>query len=156
MNKPKLIAVVAVAKNGIIGNKGKIPWHCAEDLKWFKQTTINKPVLMGRKTFESLPKRPLPNRQNIVVSRTMQPDPNVQILRDLNEISTLPYPEIYVIGGGEIYAKLLPNFSELLVTHMKKDYEGDTSFPDFSQSFEKDRVIKENDEFTIVSYLPKK
>ena len=81
----RLIAIVAMSANRVIGREGKLPWHYPEDLKFFKRTTLGHPILMGRATFDSISK-PLPGRQNIVLSRTMQPSEGVTVIRDISEL----------------------------------------------------------------------
>src|SRR6478735_9056303 len=137
MPRPKLIAIAAMASNPVIGREGKLPWHLPEDLKFFKKTTLGHPVLMGRKTFESIIERlgkPLPGRMNIVLSQTMPPRDDVRIVRDLAELRTslsrLPSP-VYLIGGAQLYESLFPQCDELLLTCLEKPYEGDMFLPRF-------------------------
>src|SRR6187401_3018410 len=105
MPRPMLIAIAAMASNRVIGREGKLPWHLPEDLKFFKETTLGHPVLMGRKTFESIIERlgkPLPGRMNIVLNRTLPPREGIHVIRDISELSNLiPQPEsqvVYLIG----------------------------------------------------------
>jgi dihydrofolate reductase len=130
---------VAIAENGVIGSKGGLPWRLSTDLKRFKAATMGKPIIMGRKTWESFPRRPLPGRLNIVVSR----DPafraeGAETVGSLDEAITLARArgrcmagadEICVIGGGEIYRQALPLADRLHVTHVLDEVEGDTRFP---------------------------
>ncbi|MFZ5806506.1 MAG: dihydrofolate reductase [Verrucomicrobiota bacterium] len=154
MQQPKLIAIVAIDEGGVIGNKGKLPWHIPDDLKWFKKTTQGHAVLMGRKTWESLGK-PLPNRTNMVLSRTLPPQEGVQVVRDVQEIFALAYPEIYIIGGAEIYKLLLSSVDQLLITHVQGHYEGDVSFPSYEHLFERDKILAEFPQGRVVSYKRK-
>ena len=126
--------VVAVAENGVIGRDGGMPWRLSTDMKRFKATTMGKPVVMGRKTWESFPKRPLPGRHNIVVTR----DPayiaeGASVAPSLDAALALARAdgagEVCVIGGGEIYAAALPLADSLDVTHILADIDGDTYFP---------------------------
>src|SRR5690242_7835490 len=109
--------------NRVIGRDNKIPWHLPEDFRWFKKCTSGQVVLMGRKTFESLGK-PLPNRTNIVV--TGGPEiPGVEIVRDLNAFNPQAYAprEVWVIGGSEVYAQMLPRCTDLYLTVVQREVE---------------------------------
>ena len=126
--------VVAVTENGVIGRDGAMPWRLSTDMKRFKATTMGKPVVMGRKTWESFPKRPLPGRHNIVITR----DPayaadGASVAASLEAALALARadgaPEACVIGGGEIYAAALPLADSLDVTHILAQIDGDTRFP---------------------------
>lgn len=127
-------AIAAMARNRVIGAEGKIPWHLPEDLKFFKRTTLGHVILMGRKTYESLG-RPLPGRENWVVSRTGD-FAGVKVFRDLSEI-TPPADgrELFVIGGAQIYAALLPQCDELYLTRVDQTVGGDAYFPRFEDDF---------------------
>ena len=128
---------VAVAKNNVIGKDNKLLWHVSEDLKRFKKNTSNKKMIMGRKTFESLPGI-LPNREHIVVTR----DKNFKVDSDkvtiVNDLSSLIEKylkceeEIFVIGGANIYKQLLPYTHKIYLTKIDEDFEGDTYFPEIN------------------------
>ncbi len=149
---PYLTAVVAMAANRVIGRDGKLPWHIPEDLAFFKKTTRGKPVLMGRKTFESLGK-PLPNRQNIVVTRDRNwQHEQVGVIHNINNVAELE-GEVSVIGGAEIYDALRNQIDEWLVSHIKKSYDGDTYLPEFESDFPHVEIVQEHDEFTVKRYL---
>ncbi len=132
----RITLVVARATNGVIGRDGGLPWHLSEDLKHFKRLTIGKPVIMGRKTFESIGK-PLPGRHNIVVTRQpdwrangVTPAPNLAeavVAAGLDPRTRAP--EIMVIGGGEIYAQALPLAGRIQLTEVHAEVAGDTRFP---------------------------
>jgi dihydrofolate reductase len=133
MSKPLVSAVFAVAKNGVIGLNGDLPWHVPTDLAFFKRVTLGKPMIMGRRTFESLPGL-LPNRTSIVVS-SGQPDlPKGVILcasieQALSVAQTFcntDQNEIIIAGGSQIYASALPFTDRLIVTHIDAEPEGDT------------------------------
>ena len=130
--------IVAVAKNRVIGATGAMPWKLSSDLKYFKEKTLNKPVLMGRKTFESIGK-PLPNRDNIVVTRNVEFEhegvftvTSVALGLELAESLAIKCgaDEIMVIGGGEIYAQMLTFADRIYKTEVHKDVVGDTLFPE--------------------------
>jgi len=139
-------AIVAMAENRVIGNAGTIPWHLPEDFKFFKATTMGHAILMGRKTYESIGK-PLPGRENIVLSRTMPETPGVTVIRSLDELKE-PNDgrDLFVIGGEEIYRLLLPRVQELYVTKVPRAIEGDTRFPEFEKEFDAgEQVLKTRD-----------
>lgn len=129
-----LSIVVAKASNDVIGGDNKLLWHISEDLKRFKEITSNHTIVMGRKTFESLPKI-LPNRHHIVITRDKNFKVDSEEVTIVNDISDIIYKfkdseeEIFVIGGGEIYKTLMPYCKKLYLTRVYKDFEGDTKFP---------------------------
>lgn len=130
--------IVATSKNNQIGINNKLPWHISEDLKYFRTTTSGKPVLMGRKTFESIG-RPLPNRKNIVLTRDLNFAPEgVSVIHSFDEALTLckAEEEIFIIGGGEIYSLFLPYADYLYITLVDKVIDGDTDFPVYNDQFE--------------------
>lgn len=132
---PRITLAVAVADNGVIGRGGELPWRLPEDLRRFKAATLGKPVLMGRKTFESIG-RALPGRLNIVLTRRSgwQPsDPAVRVAADLDAALALAHDaaEVTVIGGSEIYALALPRADRVLLTEVHASPEGDTVLPRF-------------------------
>jgi dihydrofolate reductase len=124
--------VVAMAENGVIGRDGGLPWRLSTDMKRFKSDTMGKPVIMGRKTWESMPRRPLPGRRNIVVTRSADyVAEGADVVRSLDEALRLAgeAEEICVIGGGEIFGQALPLADRLNVTHVLAEIDGDTHFP---------------------------
>ncbi len=131
-DRPLISLVVAVAENGVIGDRGGLPWHLPADLGHFKRLTMGKPVLMGRKTFESIG-RPLPGRRNIVITR--QPDwrrAGVLVAHSFDEAVRLagPAPEVMVIGGAQVYAEALSQAQRIHLTRVHARPAGDTRFPD--------------------------
>lgn len=129
---------VAVARNGIIGRDGDMPWRLSTDLKRFKAMTTGKPVVVGRKTFESFGGKPLPGRQHVVISRGADIDlPDVHMARSLKEAIVIAEDlarkqgenEISILGGGQIYAQAMAFTDRMCVTHVEADVDGDTSFP---------------------------
>ncbi|MDQ2634580.1 MAG: dihydrofolate reductase [Pseudomonadota bacterium] len=130
---------VAIAENGVIGSRGGLPWRLSTDLKRFKAATMGKPIIMGRKTWESFPRRPLPGRLNIVVTRdkayhaeggeTVGSLPEAVALAKVRARCMTGVDELCVIGGGEIYAQALPLADRLHVTHVLGQVDGDTVFP---------------------------
>jgi dihydrofolate reductase len=124
--------VLAVSSNGVIGRDGGLPWHISSDLKRFKAITMGKPVIMGRKTWDSLPKKPLSGRKNIVLTRVRDfHAEGADIAHTIGEALSLAgaVPEICVIGGGEIYRQFLPLAQRVYLTQVQVDVEGDTRFP---------------------------
>ena len=131
---PRLHLIYARAANGVIGVNGTLPWHLPEDLAHFKRTTLGCPVIMGRKTWDSLPAkfRPLPGRTNIVVSR--QPNWNeigAQPAQSLREALQLceQSPDVWVIGGAQLYALTEPLATTAVVTEIEQDFDGDAFAP---------------------------
>jgi dihydrofolate reductase len=126
-----LTLILAVADNGVIGREGAIPWRISDDLKRFKRLTIGKPVVMGRKTWDSLPKKPLPERTNIVVTRqpSWQADGAMAAssLPDALAKATQA-AEVMVIGGAEIYRAALPLAQRIELTEVHRPFEGDALF----------------------------
>ncbi|MFN4143837.1 dihydrofolate reductase [Aestuariivirga sp.] len=124
--------VVAVSRNGVIGREGGIPWHISSDLKRFKEITMGKPVVMGRKTWESLPRKPLPGRRNIVITRRRDyAAEGAEVVASAAEAMALcgDAPEVAVIGGGEIYRLFWPQVDRLYLSEADLEIDGDTFFP---------------------------
>ena len=150
----KLTAIVAMTPDRIIGRDGKLPWHLPEDLAFFKRTTSGHPILMGRKTYESIG-RPLPKRRNIVITRdTSWTAEGVEVIHSPESLSDLGIDgQVFIIGGSEIYQSFLPKLDELLVSHVFQSYPGDTRFPEFKHLFDKPEVIETHDAFEVHRYL---
>ena len=128
--------IVAVARGGVIGSENRLLWHISEDLKRFKSITTGHPVVMGRKTWESLG-RPLPGRRNVVITR--QSDYRAEGAETVGSLAEAVafFPveeEVFVIGGGEIYRQAMPVADRFYLTEVEADYEGDTFFPEWSQA----------------------
>jgi len=145
-------AIVAMAENRVIGNAGTIPWHLPEDFKFFKATTMGHAILMGRKTYASIGK-PLPGRENIVLSRTMPETQGITVIRSLDELKEpSDGRDLFVIGGEEIYRLLLPKVQELYVTKVPRVIEGDTRFPEFEAEFDSGTKVLQTADFTVWRY----
>jgi len=146
-------AIMAMARNRVIGVSGGMPWHLPEEFRFFKKMTMGHAIVMGSKTYKSLGK-PLPGRRNIVLSRTMESVPEVTVVKNLEELKKLNIPseEIFVIGGADVFRLLLPECDELFITHVHRDVEGDTFLPPFEQEFEEGEVVLSNDDFTVRRY----
>lgn len=132
--------VVAVAKNGVIGDQNRLIWHISEDLKHFKALTTSHTVIMGRKSYESIGK-PLPNRRNIIISR------NIRYRADGCEVAASlanaidlckEEEEVFIIGGGQIYNQSLEIANKLYITEINHEYDGDTHFPKIDKSIWKE------------------
>jgi dihydrofolate reductase len=132
----RVVLVAAVAANGIIGASGRLPWHIPEELKHFKQLTLGHPVIMGRRTWESL-KGPLPQRENIVVTRTPGYEaPGAAVAASLEAALALcaGEPVAFVIGGTQLFKESLPIAAGMVLTEIRRDYPGDTWFPAWDRS----------------------
>ena len=153
---PKLIAIVAMASNRVIGRDGDLPWKLSEDLKFFKRTTMGCTILMGRKTWDSIGK-PLPGRRNVVISRSLSEVPEgVELLNSVDEVQQLlaeSGTDVFLIGGAEIYRQLLPQCQEILLSYVFEPHEGDTEFPDFEDDFDLVGVLEIHEEFEIRRYF---
>ncbi|MEQ9143777.1 MAG: dihydrofolate reductase [Parvibaculaceae bacterium] len=132
--------VVAIAENSVIGQGGDLPWKISGDMKHFKAVTLGKPIIMGRKTWESFPRRPLPGRPNLIVTRNADYDaPGGEVFTSVEAAlarakelcGELGVDEIMILGGAEIYAATLPMADRIYLTRVHASPEGDTSFPDF-------------------------
>jgi dihydrofolate reductase len=181
-------AIAAMSLNRVIGAGNKIPWHLPEDFKWFKQMTLGKVVVMGRKTFESLGK-PLPNRKNLLLTRhprklirdhpevfgqykewrgggqlkrayqlrfvPLQAKQNgdIRIFKSLEMLDPEEFAdEIFICGGAQIYEQALPRCSDLYLTLVKREVEGDAVFPQFEDRFVLAEEIRDTPEFKILHY----
>jgi dihydrofolate reductase len=145
-------AIAAMSENRVIGQGNKIPWHLPDDFKWFKKTTTGNIIVMGRKTFESIGKS-LPNRTTIVLSRSNFQHPGVQVVSDLNQIDLEHETrDVFICGGAQIYQQALPLCSDLFLTLVKREVQGDTFFPRFEDQFELEEEILDAPEFKILHY----
>jgi dihydrofolate reductase len=156
----EIIITVAVAENNVIGKNGDIPWNIPEDLKHFKELTMGNPVIMGRKTYESLPKRPLKGRLNIVLTRREDYIPEGAIVKHslkeaIEYCKEKGYEKIFIAGGHSVYKQALHLTDRIELTWVHERPEGDTHFPEID--FSKWKVIKreEHDGYSFVSYTMK-
>ncbi len=135
MNKPEIILVLARAANGVIGSDGGMPWHIPADLRHFKQITKGRPMIMGRKTFDSLPGL-LPGRRHIVLTRdTGWEEEGAEVVHSLEEaLKVANAPHVCIIGGAEIYALFLDGADRIEMTEISATPQGDTAFPKLDQS----------------------
>lgn len=139
--------IVAIGPNNIIGKDNELPWHYKEDLKYFKETTMNQTVLMGKKTFESIVSRNgklLPNRKMVVATfdKTFHYD-GVEVVNDLVKYLENIKEDIFIIGGSQIYKLSLPYVDRLYITHINKEYEGNVFFP--SIEWDKFKKVSQRD-----------
>jgi len=132
----KIAMIAAMANNRVIGLDNDMPWHLPDDLKFFKAMTTGKPVIMGRKTFESIGSRPLPNRPNFVISR--QADFNAEGVNVFSSVDgalaeLVDAEEVIIMGGGQLYNEMLPKADKLYLTQIDANINGDTFFPDWTK-----------------------
>ncbi len=156
----KIIIISAVAQNGVIGkSSGEMSWHDREEFRHFKKTTLGYPIIMGRKTFESLGK-PLKERLNVVI--TSKPDyripyEEVKIYHSLSEaveiVAKLNPAKIFIIGGGEIYRQALEIADEMIISIMKFEAKGDVFFPEIDSDIWKEVSRDKRDKFDIITYV---
>jgi dihydrofolate reductase len=147
-------AIAAMARNRVIGYRGSIPWHLPEDFKWVKARTLGQTIAMGRKTFESMG-RPLPGRENLVITRSTREIPGCVVLPSLSALEAYPAAgTVWIFGGAEIYRQALPRVHELYLTVVDAEPEGDTFFPPFEDQFTLAEVVRRTPEFEIRRYLP--
>ncbi len=146
--------IAAVGRNGVIGTDNGMPWHLPEDYAFFKRTTMGHPMIMGRKTFDSI-KRALPGRRTIVVTR--QPDwahADVETAHSLTEALALagPADKVFVCGGGEVYTEAMPWAHRLLITEVDQEPPGGVLFPEISPAQWRETSRDPRDGFTWVTY----
>jgi dihydrofolate reductase len=133
----EIIVIAAMAENRVIGRENRMPWSLKEDMAHFKELTMGWPCIMGRKTWESLPKKPLPERPNIIVSKTMsEAPPETKVFPSLSAAieNCAAYKKIFIIGGESIYKQALPLANKIELTLIKGNYEGDTFFPEIDSA----------------------
>lgn len=145
--------IAAVGRNGVIGDGLSMPWHISEDLKFFKRTTMGHPMVMGRRTFDSM--GVLPGRRSIVITR--QPEwrhAGVETAHSLDEALALagPADEVFVVGGGEIYRAAMPYAARLVITEVDQDPEGTVTFPTIESSEWRETSREARDGFSWVTY----
>ena len=159
----KIIIISAVSQNGVIGrSNGDMPWHVKEEFRHFKKTTIGFPIIMGRKTFETLGK-PLKGRENIVITRDENYNcefDEVKIVHSLSdgiEHCRINNPEkIFIIGGGEVYKQAIEIADELIISYMKFDADGEINFPEISENIWKIEYREDREKFEIAKYNRKR
>jgi len=155
MSRPILKAVVAMASNRVIGKDGTLPWRLSEDLKWFKKMTVGHPIIMGRKTMDSLG-RPLPKRRNIVISRSLTEVPDgFELVGSCEAAAELVRNEeaASIIGGAQIYGEMISRCDEVFLSYVFHPYEGDTLLPEFEDEFEMVEVLYRDEDFELRRYV---
>lgn len=147
--------IAAMSANRVIGNNNRLPWHIPEELQHFKKTTMGKPMIMGKTTFTSMGKKPLPGRTTIVLTR----DPNftcegIKVANSIEQAISLAEnaPEIMVVGGAQVYAQFLPIASQLYLTVVSGEYQGDTYFPELQPQKWHLVSTQEHQKFTVNIY----
>jgi dihydrofolate reductase len=136
-----------MADNGVIGNKGGLPWRIPEDLRRFKQLTMGKPSIMGRKTWESLPRKPLPGRTNVVVTRDRNfHDEGAVVVHSLEEavLRSHDAPEVAIIGGAELFREAVPIANRIDLTEIHAEIRGDTRMPAFDRTVWKEHAREDH------------
>ncbi|MBU2540101.1 dihydrofolate reductase [Patescibacteria group bacterium] len=130
-----LSIISAVAENRVIGNKNSLPWHLPDDFKYFKETTLNKPIVMGLNTFKSIGEKPLPSRKNIILNNDLSyvPPEGCFVAHSIEELLDMVKNEneVMICGGALVYKQLLPLANRLYLTFIHHSFEGDTYFPEF-------------------------
>lgn len=156
----KKIIIVSVSTNNVIGINGKMPWHSSDDLRHFRDTTLNFPVLMGRKTFDSIGK-PLEKRVNLVLTKTashgIRSHPNVEIFNSLESVFTYceskNFKKIFIIGGSQIFELCMSLADELLISRMNSTAEGDIYFPQINPEIWELISAESRKDFIIQKYV---
>ena len=156
MSKPICKAIVAVSQNGVIGKNGDLPWRLSGDLKWFRKITMGHTLIMGRKTWDSLPGA-LPGRENWVLSRSMKPKEGIRVFNNFDRVlENASDKTLFVIGGGELYRQTLSYCEEIFVTEVLRTVEGgDAFFPPFKHQYDAVEVLDENNEFILRRWVAK-
>ena len=154
MSASKFQAIAAMSLNRVIGNKNNIPWHLPEDFKWFKKTTMEHVLLMGRKTFNSIG-RPLPGRDTVVLSRNTESIsgiPTFSSIKAFEQAEEFQKRKIFICGGAEIYRQTLVKCSDLFLTLVKQKIDGDTFFPEYESLFDAGKILHKTEDFDIIRY----
>jgi dihydrofolate reductase len=156
----EIALVAAVAENGVIGVDGDLPWHYAEDLKQFKETTMGHPVVMGRRTFEGIVDdlgEPLPGRTNVVLTSQERDFPEGTVRAAsldgaLDAAHETGSDTVYVVGGATVYEQFLPDADRLVLTEVHAEYEGDTYFPEVAWDEWRETAREDREELSFVEY----
>jgi len=150
----ELIIIAAMAENRVIGVNNTLPWALKADMERFKKLTLGWPCIMGRKTWESLPKRPLPGRPNMVISRSLSDVAGAKVFPSLQEAVQYcaEYEKVFICGGASVYAEALPLANRIELTVIYKQYEGDAFFPEIDPVQWKITQTEDFDGFSFLSY----
>jgi len=158
--KQEIIIIAAMAENRVIGKNNAMPWTIKGNLAHFKETTMGFPCIMGRKTWDSLPKKPLPGRLNIIISNTMNTKDNpsscIMVFQSLSSAVEYcsNYEKIFIIGGESIYKQAMPLANKIDLTLIPGQYDGDTYFPEINDTWIETETVR-HDEFSIITYIKK-
>jgi len=158
MTKYPFKAIAAVSLNGAIGKDMEIPWRIKEDFAHFKTTTMGAVIVMGRKTWQSIGSKPLPGRENVVISSTLESAAGAKVFPSLDAFIKAYAEEkrpIWICGGAKIYEAALPYCSEIVLSVIKRTVQGDVFFPDISKSFTFSKKLLESDLFDVDLYVRK-
>ena len=148
--------MAAMAENRVIGKNNTLPWSLKEDMIRFKELTMGWPCIMGRKTWESLPKHPLPGRPNIVISRSITAIPEAQVFSSLDEaVKTLNCQKVFICGGASIYREALAIADKIELTQIHNHYEGDVFFPEIDPAVWEKTASADFDGFSFIGYSRK-
>jgi len=154
---PEIILIAAMAENRVIGRNNAMPWSVKGNLAHFKKMTMGFPCIMGRKTWESLPKKPLPGRLNIIISNSI--NENSQDVKTFPSLSSAielcsDYEKIFICGGESVYNQAMPLANKIDLTLIPGQYDGDTYFPEIDDTWKKTETVK-HDDFSIITYIKK-
>ena len=149
----ELIIIAAMAENNVIGGNNALPWSLKADMDRFKKLTLGWPCVMGRKTWESLPKRPLPGRPNIVISRSLKLT-GAKVFPSLKDAidHCAEYEKVFICGGASVYAEALPLANRIELTVIHRQYEGDAFFPEIDKALWEITNTEDFDGFSFISY----
>jgi len=150
----ELIIIAAMAENRVIGMNNSLPWSLKADMERFKKLTLGWPCVMGRKTWESLPKRPLLGRPNIVISRSLSEVPGMSVFPSLQDAIShcAGYEKVFICGGASVYKEALGLANKIELTVIRRQYEGDAFFPEIDQALWKITQTEDFDGFSFISY----
>ena len=158
INEQEIIIIAAMAKNRVIGKNNAMPWSVKGNLARFKKMTMGYPCVMGRKTWESLPKKPLPGRINIIISNSINQEKffDVKICRSIESAVEFcsNYEKIFICGGESIYKQSLKLANKIDLTLIPGQYKGDTFFPEIDDSWVKTNIVN-HDDFSVITYIKK-
>ena len=149
-----IIIIAAIAESRVIGVNNTLPWSLKADMEHFKKLTLGWPCIMGRKTWESLPKRPLPGRPNMVISRSLSDAAGAKVFPSLREAIgyCAEYEKVFICGGASVYAEAMPLADRIELTLIHKQYEGDAFFPEIDPGRWKITNTEDFDGFSFLSY----
>jgi dihydrofolate reductase len=158
MGKPLVVIIAAVAENRVIGKDGAIPWSVREDMRHFRELTTGFPCIMGRKTWESLPKKPLPGRLNIIISKTLTVSGETLVFPSLDEAlkHCRAHEKVFICGGASLYREALPLAERMEITMIHKTVEGDVFFPEIDSEIWTESAVLKKDGFSFVSFVRRK